>query len=268
MDNYKIKVKDEASADVARVLFKELGYHPDNSSYEPYVEWIAVFEDGSGSFYSHNMNLGECVEITIAQLRDLVVLKRNDVKDATHRNKRDESIYLTSDKVIYYWYGEWCKSAINKSNDYEDYIANSLTPITQPQDPALISGADALRALADGKEVDVHESTYKNEVWFNLKETKFTPAEILAEKVRNKPYTLTFRLKPQTIKVELELPKPFEPKDGDIYWFITCRTEKGYSCRNHKARHGDSGMQFGAYRTEEEIKQVVEQLRKIRGTNS
>lgn len=214
MDNYKIKVKDESSADEARDLFKKLGYHPDNSSYEPYVEWIAVFEDGSGSFYSHNMNLGECVEITIAQLRDLVVLKRNDVKDATHRDKQQNSIYLTSDKVIYYWDAEWLNSAINKSNDYENYIANSLTPITQPQDPALISGAEALRALADGKDVDVHEYTYKNEVWFNLKDTKFTPAEILAEKVRDKPYTLTFRLKPQTIKVELEIPAPYKAKIG------------------------------------------------------
>ena len=78
----------------------------------------------------------------------------------------------------------------------------------------MISGAEALRALADGKGVDVHESTYKNEVWFNLKDTKFTPAEILAEKVRDKPYKLSFRLKPQTIKVELEIPAPYKAKIG------------------------------------------------------
>ncbi|MDX7901844.1 hypothetical protein SJZ78_03035 [Acinetobacter baumannii] len=188
------------------------------------------------------------------------------------------AIYYLPTKKVYFWKGEdvhW------NTDEWMDCKAAELTTVTEflernesrivwkrsTQDPALISGAEALRALADGKEVDVHESTYKNEVWFNLKDTKFTPAEILAEKVRNKPYTLTFRLKPQTIKVELELPKPFEPKDGDIYWFITCRTEKGYSCRNHKARHGDSGMQFGAFRTEDEIKQVVEQLRKIRGAS-
>lgn len=206
MDNYKIKVKDESSADEARDLFKKLGYHPDNSSYEPYVEWVAVFEDGSGSFFSHNMSLNECVEITIAQLRDLVVLKRNDVKDATHQDKYDASLkYVYLNGEWYEWINGWMSGCINPAK---------LTPITQPQGPALISGADALRALADGKDVDVHESTYKNEVWFNLKDTKFTPAEILAEKVRDKPYTLTFRLKPQTIKLELEIPAPCKAKIG------------------------------------------------------
>ncbi|KQE35967.1 hypothetical protein [Acinetobacter nosocomialis] len=256
MDNYKIKVKDEASADEARDLFKKIGYQPDNSSYEPYVGWVAVFEDGSGSFYRHNMNLDECVEITIAQLRDLVVLKRNDVKDATHRDKRDESIYLTSDKVIYYWQGEWCKSAINKSNDYENYIANSLTPITQPQDPALISGADVLRALADGKEVEGFSE--ENEEWIPI--VYFSVQEVV-----NGLYK--FRLKPQTIKVELELPKPFEPEEDCHVYILDDGKTDGYRRYSYEV-HGDKGNTFiGIWRTEEEIKQVVEQLRKIRGTN-
>ncbi|MDN8246556.1 hypothetical protein QZK48_08380 [Acinetobacter baumannii] len=147
------------------------------------------------------------------------------------------------------------------------WCSTDILKLVDKKDPALISGVDALRALADGKEVDVHESTYKNEVWFNLKETKFTPAEILAEKVRNKPYTLTFRLKPQTIKLELDLPKPFEPEEGERYWHLDTSIERGYhfvEC----FEDDDVWCQFGAWRTEEEIKQVVEQLRKIRGTNS
>ncbi|HGL4551708.1 TPA: hypothetical protein ACKE7S_000633 [Acinetobacter baumannii] len=268
MDNYKIKVNDESSADEARDLFKKLGCHPDNSSYEPYVEWVAVFEDGSGSFYSHNMNLNECVEITIAQLRDLVVLKRGDVKDANHRDKRDESIYLTSDKVIYYWQGEWCKSAINKSNDYENYIANSLTPITQPQDPALISGAEALRALIDGHEV---QGRLENQVqWtdINPKSDDTLVKSFLTEKNRI-GIRCYFRFKPQTIKLELELPKPFEPKVGEEYFYLNSGRESGFAKKLHDGKKLDyMATQFGAWRTEEEIKQVVEQLRKIRGTNS
>lgn len=269
MDNYKIKVNDEAESKEAQELFVKLGFEKTEFSCDEFPCYLATWEGGFSDYVLDSLNISrERKELTLPQLRDLVVLKRNDVKDATHRDKRDESIYLTSDKVIYYWYGEWCKSAINKSNDYEDYIANSLTPITQAQAPALISGAEALRALADGKEVDVHESTYKNEVWFNLKETKFTPAEILAEKVRNKPYTLTFRLKPQTIKVELELPKPFEPvEDCHVYILDDGKTD-GYRRYSYEV-HGDKGNTFiGIWRTEEEIKQVVEQLRKIRGTNS
>ena len=139
---------------------------------------------------------------------------------------------------------------------------------TVKKDPALISGVEALRALADGKDVDVHESTYKNEVWFNLKDTKFTPAEILAEKVRGKPYTLTFRLKPQTIKLELEFPKPFEPEEDCHVYILDDGKTDGYRRYSYEV-HGDKGNTFiGIWRTEEEIKQVVEQLRKIRGTNS
>ncbi|HDX6112792.1 TPA: hypothetical protein RP447_000818 [Acinetobacter baumannii] len=265
MDNYKIKVKDESSADEARDLFKKLGYHPDNSSYEPYVEWVAVFEDGSGSFYSHNMNLNECVEITIAQLQDLVVLKRNDVKDATHRDKQQNSIYLTSDMVIYYWQGEWCKSAINKSNDYENYIANSLTPITQPQDPALISGADALRYIACGRLVQWISKDFPN--WEDLDITNINAKNFIDEE-RIRESGFKYRLKPQTIKVELELPKPFEPKVGEVYWFISPFYSTGY---DHCTFANDSAdklhVQYGAYRTEDDVKKAVEQLRKIRGTN-
>lgn len=269
MDNYKIKVKDEAESKEAQELFFELGYSWSihGKTFNKSVENGSYIFPQSNYFLQHGLGLSS-TEITFPQLRDLVVLKRNDVKDKTHCDKRDESIYLTSDKVIYYWQGEWCKSAINKSNDYENYIANSLTPIAKPQAPALISGADALRALADGKGVDVHESTYKNEVWFNLKDTKFTPAEILAEKVRDKPYKLSFRLKPQTIKLELELPKPFEPEEDCHVYILDDGKTDGYRRYSYEV-HGDKGNTFiGIWRTEEEIKQVVEQLRKIRGTNS
>lgn len=253
MDNYKIKVNDEASADEARDLFKKLGYHPDNSSYEPYVEWVAVFEDGSGSFYSHNMNLNECVEITIAQLRDLVVLNRNDVKDATHQDKYDASLkYVYLNGEWYEWINGWMSGCINPAK---------LTPITQPQDPALISGADALRALADGVKPEEIEGKYSTGL-----ETYFLPmggkVDVFLKYLNEK----MFRLKPQTIKLELELPKPFEPEVGQEVWFIDDNSKCGYS---RSAEYGsDIYSYFGWWRTEDEIKQVVEQLRKIRGTNS
>ncbi|MDA3522119.1 hypothetical protein [Acinetobacter baumannii] len=206
MDNYKIKVKDEAESKEAQELFEQLGF-----------KWAGDYPV-DGDWYSHlyteNSNccylspyvwggLGDRFkELTLPQLQDLVVLKRNDVKDATHRDKRDETIYLTSDMVIYYWQGEWCKSAINKSNDHENYIANSLTPIAQPQDPALISGADVLRALADGKEVEFKHDT---QGWV-------TCLGLNIERVLGGWHQM--RLKPQTIKVELEIPAPYKAKIG------------------------------------------------------
>ncbi|AJF82946.1 hypothetical protein [Acinetobacter baumannii] len=126
------------------------------------------------------------------------------------------------------------------------------------QDPALISGAEAKLAWANGVDIQIKNVNCVN--WYDLDESKYNLD--IFDNVR-----VDFRLKPQTIKVELELPKPFEPKDGETYWHIYPSAEKGY----HFVRSfedDDVWCQFGAWRTEAEVKQVVEQLRKIRGTNS
>ncbi|EPQ0106604.1 hypothetical protein OKB31_000218 [Acinetobacter baumannii] len=265
MDNYKIKVKDEAESKEAQELFFELGYEwRDSKRNITNLDVVFIYaKDGvlTAGFNDHNFAEAGHKELTLPQLRDLVVLKRNDASDANHHAERGGEYFITSDGDIYFWMGKWVKSTLGSAESL------TATETSQPQDPALISGADALRALADGKEVDVHESTYKNEVWFNLKDTKFTPAEILAEKVRDKPYTLTFRLKPQTIKLELELPKPFEPEEDCHVYILDDGKTDGYRRYSYEV-HGDKGNTFiGIWRTEEEIKQVVEQLRKIRGAS-
>lgn len=261
MDNYKIKVNDEAESKEAQELFVQLGFEKTGFSCDEFPCYLATWEGGFSDYVLDSLNISkERKEPPLPQLRDLVVLKRNDVKDATHRDKRDESIYLTSDKVIYYWQGEWCKSAINKSNDYENYIANSLTPIAQPQDTALISGAEAKLAWANGVDIQIKNVNCVN--WYDLDESKYNLD--IFDNVR-----VDFRLKPQTIKLELELPKPFEPKVGDIYWFLSPFYSTGY---DHCTFTNDSSdklhVQYGAYRSEDDVKKAVEQLRKIRGTNS
>ncbi len=256
MDNYKIKVKDEAESKEAQELFFKLGLTKEDFDDYKFPYYVASYNDGAFSNYILGSDTSGWEELTLPQLRDLVVLKRNDVKDKTHRDKRDESIYLTSDKVIYYWQGEWCKSAINKSNDYENYIANSLTPIAKPQAPALISGADALRALADGKEVEFKHDT---QGWV-------TCLGLNIERVLGGWHQM--RLKPQTIKLELELPKPFEPKKDGYVYIIDDYQVSGYRKYYFEVEDNKELSFIGVWHTEDEIKQVVAQLRKIRGTNS
>ncbi|MBM9550034.1 hypothetical protein [Acinetobacter nosocomialis] len=86
----------------------------------------------------------------------------------------------------------------------------------QPQDPALISGADALRALADGKDVQV-STEFTSSSW-NDDTATYTAEEILAEETAEtddyNSMKLFFRLKPQTIKLELEIPAPYKAKIG------------------------------------------------------
>ncbi|EPO5208677.1 hypothetical protein ACWP6S_000721 [Acinetobacter baumannii] len=251
MDNYKIKVKDEAESKEAQELFEQLGF-----------KWAGDYPV-DGDWYSHlyaeNSNccylspyvwggLGDRFkELILPQLQDLVVLKRNDVKDATHKNFRTNTPYLKQGENEYYMFnGEWVLS--NCPNDLE--------PITKPQDPALISGAEAKLAWANGEALQI-----------NKKDTHFGFIDISNDYslgvFDNEDYE--FRLKPQTIKVELELPKPFEPKDNDWVWTISGVQDGGITQMLH--RDGND-YPLGAWRTEEEVKQVVEQLRKIRGTNS
>ncbi|SCD14936.1 Uncharacterised protein [Acinetobacter baumannii] len=264
MDNYKIKVKDEASADEARDLFKKIGYQPDNSSYEPYVGWVAVFEDGSGSFYRHNMNLDECVEITIAQLRDLVVLKRNDVKDATHTGTGDSKYYVDSNGDSYIHnsiiWTEWKldisilkpikKHLETATGRFDENGEHHLTfsKGSEEKDPALISIDDVWKAF--WKEQKVQYSFDDDNNWQDDIES------LKIEDIKSGHYQ--FRLKPQTIKLELEIPAPYKAKIGG---------------RDDTSFVLNVGRHQYCYKTEEEYTKARDALEAVfdaavRGTNS
>lgn len=77
----------------------------------------------------------------------------------------------------------------------------------------------------------------------------------------NENTTWKFRLKPRTITLNgIELPAPFEPKEGDEVWCISDAHPCGYCSYNWKINHA---VVIGAWRTEEEIQQVVSALRSI-----
>lgn len=127
----------------------------------------------------------------------------------------------------------------------------------------LISGKEALIALANGKEV---------EYWCESDpsiQKRWTPIKALNEYklsyfLEDKP-RFEFRLKPRTITLNnIEIPAPFEPKEGDIYYFINSSNLKGYGFKKFSNDGDDECLIFyGAWRTEEEIKQVVDALRSV-----
>ncbi|MBU3094077.1 hypothetical protein KPE82_00455 [Acinetobacter baumannii] len=260
MDNYKIKVKDEAESKEAQELFVKLGYElfkskrvgivatEDNGTVYPDVIW---------NWYAY-----EGKELTLPQLRDLVVLKRNDINDANWETEGGDQIFKDSND----------KSFIYRSDGWDELLRHEMRQamwekpkaIAKPQDPTLISGADVLpsgiearKEWANGQKIQFKSRRDNSLPWEDVDENKHT-LDIFR-------HCYWFRLKPQTIKVELELPKPFEPKEGEEVWFITDDHGCGYS----RYEHGEhSTYVFGCWSTEAEVKQVVEQLRKIRGTNS
>lgn len=267
MDNYKIKVKDEAESKEAQELFFELGYSwPGCVKYYNNIgsyTFIAAYPDEMLLRWRGDTDK----ELTLPQLRDLVVLKRNDVKDATHTCENDFKYICIDGRWHLMTTDGWFHVSVNpnalKPIQTAQAVLNDLDELREEykdyhQSPALISGAEALRALADGKEVEGFSE--ENEEWIPI--VYFSVQDVV-----NGLYK--FRLKPQTIKLELELPKPFEPKVGDIYWFLSPFYSTGY---DHCTFANDSSdklhVQYGAYRSEDDVKKAVEQLRKIRGTNS
>lgn len=201
MDNYKIKVKDEAESKEAQELFFELGFAWLCSKKDiTNLDVVFIYaKDGvlTAGFNDHNFAEAGHKELTLPQLRDLVVLKRNDVKDSNRQAERGGEYFITSDGDIYFWMGKWVPSTLGST---ESLMAIETNP---PQDPALISGAEALRALADGKEVEANNSDFG--YWIDARNLSvkdfFDDIHI-------------FRLKPQTIKLELEIPAPYKAKIG------------------------------------------------------
>ncbi|WP_109439852.1 hypothetical protein [Acinetobacter haemolyticus] len=249
MDNYKIKVNDEAESKEAQELFFELGYKW-NGSGKGYFHVTSgqILAYSTGVLFQMGNESGQ--ELTLPQLRDLVVLKRNDVKDANYRDKQQKLIYLTSEKIIYYWDGEWSESAFNKSNGYAKFLANDLTPIERSQNKDLISGAEAKLAWAKGETV---EFKHTNGEWYSIiGKTTLDVFDSYNE----------YRIKPRTIKLELEIPAPFDPREGEEAWCLDGNTLNGYK----KIICDDFiDPDIGFWRTEEEIKQVVAALRGIKG---
>ena len=112
----------------------------------------------------------------------------------------------------------------------------------------LISGKDALIALADGEEVQ----------WATGDDFQDVTGEWQVREFLHPSFK--FRLKPKTITLNgIEVPAPFEPKEGEYFWYISDEYATGYSCNTKDSFLGD--IRLGAWRTEEEIKQVVAALR-------
>ena len=119
----------------------------------------------------------------------------------------------------------------------------------------LISGKEALIALANGEDVE----NWNGNVWWDVDKTWEVGAFMADRK---------FRLKPRTITINgIEIPSPFEPKEGERYWCFSTQTVLGYGHSVYESERADRRfINMGAWRTEEEIKQVVAALRSIFNT--
>lgn len=118
----------------------------------------------------------------------------------------------------------------------------------------LITGKEAKIAWADGERVEYYKKD--RDEWFEIRGNTYVTVFEVMDK---------FRLKPKTININnSEVPAPFKPSKGERYWYISTDFEIGYNVdTNYDTTTDKIQTQYGAWRTEEEIKQVVEALRKL-----
>lgn len=169
MKAYKIKVANEAeSKEVQELLFE--------SGYEWSIYGRKIAHTGVSFLFAKDANISMSneafiflessahQEITLPKLRDLVVLHRNDVSDATHITNMSavefgvKREYYIGESVFLFHYGKWAKSPYISLENYKE----KLLPITQEQ--SQMTWQDALRAVADVKEVEFYNEVEKK--WY------------------------------------------------------------------------------------------------------
>ena len=152
--------------------------------------------------------------------------------------------------------GDIVYSSTDSFVDYDSYEEISLCKLQElvaqnkSSEQGLISGADALRALADGKEVERKLGIG----WCD--DVKKLSAETILHGVSE------LRIKPRTITLNVEIPAPFEPKMGETYYFITTSNSQGFDFTEFNNSDGDKlYMQLGAYRSASDASKAFEALR-------
>ncbi|MGQ1719158.1 hypothetical protein [Acinetobacter baumannii] len=274
MNNCGIKIRANNSHEKAEILdcFKELGLII-SYKFPECDDFFFVRSNGAVHSCENAINSDDYEWVSLAQLKDRVVLHRNNVHDATHCDNQHKFIYLTSDKVVYYWDGEWLNSAINKSNGYENYITKRLTVIPNGQEitpeyntikveglEGLVDGKAALTAALAGETVQISVEPWEEKNWdtFNPLEDDVS-TKVFFSGMSEGVQKVFFRIKPKTILINgVEVPAPFKPKHSDI-GFILDNAKDCYREFQYVGQH----IPFGWWRTEEEIKQVVAALRKV-----
>ncbi|MEN8389943.1 hypothetical protein ABFP25_02050 [Acinetobacter indicus] len=127
----------------------------------------------------------------------------------------------------------------------------------------LISGKEALIALANGEKVQWCSKDFP--VWDDLDTWNANTRNFLHDTCIEEG-GFNYRLKPRTINLNgIEIPAPFEPKEEDVVFVLDNSDQLGFSTFTYNS--GFYHVNFGAWRSEEEIKQVVAALRQVFGAS-
>lgn len=185
MMNYKVRVENETESKEVQELFFELGYEFRGSGKVVIKSLLGHphYMINIDSYLLFGMDGDQHrQELTIPQLRDKVVLHRNDVRDATHESSDKRKGYLTCDNVEYYfnfrakcWDGFEVNSfeslelkPIQKGESVKEYLAKGINGSYILVENPVKSCSDWIE-VPEGAEVAVYSDSAPNalEFWKN-----------------------------------------------------------------------------------------------------
>lgn len=174
MGKFKFYAHIPEAAYRAQELFFQLGYVWHDTKCQTRMRfdahcWYSTFEDGELACDLNDVNHAH-LEVTLQMLQEMVVLKRNDVTDANHRDNDGKALFITNEKVMYYWSGEdWLKSAFNGSNAYERYVKECVKPIIKHKVREFLDPEHGYLYIALA-EHEVKENMVGHEKWIEIPE--------------------------------------------------------------------------------------------------
>ena len=127
-----------------------------------------------------------------------------------------------------------------------------------------ISAKEALIALANGESVQKKTDSWHSDCWLDISKKEPFNLDCFLSGLNRHGDTIKFRLKPRTITINgIEVPAPFEPKEGEDCrcYYISTAFKHGFDWY-HSTHHESNRI---AWRTKEEIIQVVAALRQVFG---
>lgn len=130
---------------------------------------------------------------------------------------------------------------------------------TKVNEGKLISGKEALTKVTEGIVQYKCDEDSVADRWTTITDHSWDQYNLGV--FLNENTTWKFRFKPRTITINgIEVPAPFEPKEYEDCYMLTDLYEHGYTRTSWKY-----SKSVPAWRTEEEIKQVVAALRQVFG---
>lgn len=134
MESLGITIKVGEDRDLAQKVYsllepigfkKYTSYYPTKSS-----PW--VYTNNNGNIMHCSFKADNDIEITLPQLRDLVVLKRNNAVDKNIKDNTFHDLYQDSKGIVYFYHHGKAKWIESKINGNEKYMSN-LKPITKEE---------------------------------------------------------------------------------------------------------------------------------------